>query len=169
MPRDANRQPNGSMRTFRRTYGISVPPHYQSHHLIPVGVFSRFGFAQQFRILRHDGFDVCNFRQNGLFLPSTEIAAIRSGLPLHRGPHRHYNDLVAYRVAVILRDMTNRQCQFAARRDAVQRLAILTAALRNILHQRHPLIALNQRDPFGTRADFTELDGACDRNWQVTK
>jgi len=157
------------MRAFRRKRGISVPFQHQSHHLVPVGVFSRVGFADHFRALRSEGFDVCDFLQNGIFLPSTEVAAMRCGLPLHRGPHHHYNDLVAHRVAAILRDMESGHRRFAARCDAIERLKILTSALRNTLHRRHPLIALNQRDPFASRVDFTELDDACELLWLVTK
>lgn len=94
---------------------------------------------------------------------------MRCGLPLHRGPHHHYNDLVAYRVAAILHEMDVGCRRYSARCDAIERLQILTSALRNMLYRRHPLISLNQRDPFAPRVDFTELDGACDLLWLVTK
>lgn len=157
------------MRSFRRSAAINVPLQHQSHHLVPVGIFSKPGFADHFRTLRRDGFDVCNFLHNGIFLPSTEAAAMRCGLPLHRGPHHRYNDLVGHRIAAIMREMDAGGRRFSARCDAAERLKILTSALRNTLHRRHPLISLNQRDPFASRVDFTELDGACDLLWLATK
>ena len=47
----------------------------------------------------HFGFD--DFRRNGLLLPANDAAAIRLGLPLHRGPHHSYNELVFERVGQI--------------------------------------------------------------------
>jgi len=45
------------------------------------------------------GFD--DFRRNGLLLPATEAASVRTGRPLHRGPHRRYNEVVIARVGRI--------------------------------------------------------------------
>ena len=45
------------------------------------------------------GFD--DFRANGLLLPATDAAAIRTGMLLHRGPHRRYNEVVIARVGRI--------------------------------------------------------------------
>lgn len=161
--------PNARMRTFRRRRAHNVPSQHQSHHLIPVGVFSCPAFGHSFERLRGDGFDVSNFVHNGIFLPSTEAAALRARMPLHRGPHRRYNDLVAYRVAAILREMDVGHRRFHARCDAVERLKLLTAALRNTLHRRHPPMSLNQRDPFASNVDFLALDSACDLLWSATK
>lgn len=157
------------MRTFRRGRGHNVPSQHQSHHLIPVGVFSCAAFGHSFERLRGDGFDVSNFVHNGIFLPSTEAAAMRARMPLHRGPHRRYNELVGHRVAAILREMDAGHPHFHARCDAVERLKLLTAALRNTLHRRHPPISLNQRDPFAGKVDFSDLDSACDMLWSATK
>ena len=162
-------RPHARMKTFRRTRNQPVPSQHQSHHLIPVGVFSSAAFTHSFQTLRGDGFDVTNFLHNGIFLPATEAAAVRSRLPLHRGPHRRYNDLVAYRVDAILSDMSDGRHSFAARCDARERLTILTAALRNTLYRRDRFMALNQRDPFASNIDFSELDSACDLLWSVTK
>jgi hypothetical protein len=157
------------MRTFRRVRGFHVPLNHQSHHLIPVGVFSRKAFEFSFESLRGDGFDVRNFVHNGIFLPSTEAAAIGARMPLHRGPHRHYNDLVACRVASILSDMDATRGRAAARRDAADRLTILAGALRSTLRRRKAFLSLNQRDPFASHVDFSDLDAACDLLWLATK
>jgi hypothetical protein len=70
----------------------------QRHHLLPIQLLSARCFGSLFeRIGRdHVGFD--DFRRNGLLLPATERSAVRIGLPLHRGPHRHYNEMVVERV-----------------------------------------------------------------------
>lgn len=157
------------MRTFKRLADSSVPDGFQSHHLIPVGVFASKAFAPAFEAMRADGFDVRFFPRNGLFLPATEVAAIRSGLPLHRGPHRRYNELVAYRVATIFRDFGCIKHKASARCDAVERIHHLAGALRAVLYRSDPHMSLNQRDPFQSSVNFDNLDGACDLLWQETK
>ena len=42
-----------------------------------------------------------DFRASGLLLPSSDEATTRTGMPLHRGPHRRYNELVIERVGRI--------------------------------------------------------------------
>lgn len=142
---------------------------FQSHHLIPVGVFANHAFAKAFEAVRPDGFDVRCFLRNGLYLPATELAALRSGLPLHRGPHRRYNELVAYRVAAIFRDFPSISYKKAAREDAVERLHLLAGALRTGLCRSQLWILLNQRDPLNTDVNFDHLDSACDAIWLATK
>jgi hypothetical protein len=157
------------MRTFPRHARAAAPLHHQSHHIIPVGVFAGPAFAAQFDALSGHGFDARQFQRNGVFLPATEVAAIRSGLPLHRGPHRRYNELVAYRVAAIFRDFDRASSQPRARFDAAQRMDLLTSALRAVLRRTSPRMSLNQRDPFNSRASFHDLDSACDAIWLATK
>jgi hypothetical protein len=94
---------------------------------------------------------------------------MRSGLPLHRGPHRRYNELVAYRVAAIFRDLPCIYYQRAAREDAVERLHLLTGALRTGLYGSQLRISLNQRDPLNTVVNFDHIDSACDAIWLATK
>ena len=157
------------MRSFKRLSGASVISGFQSHHLIPVGVFANHAFAKAFEAVRPDGFDVRCFPRNGVFLPATELAAMRSGLPLHRGPHRRYNELVAYRVAAIFRDLPCIYDQRTAREDAVERLHLLTGALRTGLYGSQLRISLNQRDPLNTAVNFDHIDSACDAIWLATK
>lgn len=157
------------MRTFPRLARAAAPLQHQSHHVIPVGVFAGRAFAAHFVALRSDGFDARQFQRNGVFLPATEGAAIRSGLPLHRGPHRRYNELVAYRVAAIFRDFDRAGYQPCVRYEAVQRMDLLTSALRAVLRRTSPRISLNQRDPFNSSASFHDLDSACDAIWLATK
>lgn len=157
------------MRTFTRLSGARAIAGFQSHHLIPVAVFASRSFANAFDLVRLNGFDVRYFPRNGLFLPATEAVAIQSGLPLHRGPHRRYNDLVAHRIAAIFRDFPQIGYRQSARYDAVERIHLLAGALRASLYGSPPRISLNHRDPFNTAVNFTDLDSACDALWLATK
>jgi hypothetical protein len=74
---------------------------YQRHHLIPVNVIHSHAFAKLFALISGAGFNPHCFSNNGFSLPSTEIEAARTGLPLHRGPHRQYDDLIAQCLNVI--------------------------------------------------------------------
>ena len=60
----------------------------QRHHLLPRQLLSQRCFGAMFAGIGRAqvGFD--DFRANGLLLPATETATIRTGMPLHRGPHR---------------------------------------------------------------------------------
>lgn len=76
-------------------------PGLQRHHLLPRQLLSTECFSKMFEHLgrRPVGFD--DFRSNGLLLPATEAATQRLGLPMHRGPHRRYNEVVIERVGRI--------------------------------------------------------------------
>lgn len=112
-----------------------------------------------------------DFRENGLLLPCIEEAALRTGLPLHRGPHRSYTELVTERVAQIERSWRAVHCRnsCAAAQEAQMRLNLLRRALR-----RHLLMAstsrplLNRHDPLRQAEDFFELDALVDRMWAGT-
>jgi len=113
------------------------------------------------------GFD--NFRTNGLLLPSREETAIRLCLPLHRGPHRLYNDMVMARVGRIERQFMIRGAKNSnqAAIDAVSSLALLQNALRRQLLDQRRRIILNRKDPIGTGFDFAELDAMVDLLWDA--
>jgi A nuclease family of the HNH/ENDO VII superfamily with conserved AHH len=68
---------------------------FNCHHLIPRQVVEARSFARFFGNLRSEGFDADDFISNGMHLPSTEKLALIFKLPMHRGPHPHYNELVA--------------------------------------------------------------------------
>ena len=157
------------MRSFKRVAGSHAPGEFQSHHLIPVGVFAGKAFTPAFEAIRADGFDGRYFARNGVFLPATEAAALRSGLSLHRGPHRRYNELVAYRIAGIFRDYAAIQYRQSARRDAADRINLLVGALRTVLSRSPPHMSLNQRDPFHSSVNFDNIDAACEAIWIATK
>lgn len=115
------------------------------------------------------GFD--DFRLNGLLLPATEEATLRSGMPLHRGPHRRYNEVVIERVGRIEErwSFARRQAPEAAAEEVVMRLALLQAALRRQLLTERRRFLLNRRDPLGTGFDFSELDAMAEALWASTE
>lgn len=145
-------------------------PNLQRHHLLPLQLLANHCFGRMFASLgcRRIGFD--DFRANGLLLPSSEIATLRLGLPLHRGPHRHYNAMVMERVGQIEANWSriNALDPESAQRDAYFRLSLLQSALRKrLLYERRRLI-LNRKDPLGTGFDFAELDAMAEALWRAT-
>lgn len=146
-------------------------PDMQRHHLLPCQLLARPAFADMFRALGSErvGFD--DFRRNGLLLPASVAAALRCGLPLHRGPHRDYNGMVAERVGQIeaswVRDAA--RDSRAAGAAAIMRMDLLQRALRRrLLDARDRTWRLNHRDPFRSGLDFTELDAMADLLWAGT-
>ena len=116
------------------------------------------------------GFD--DFRSNGLLLPASDIAAMRIGLPLHRGPHRDYNTMVIERVGQIEQgwSMQRLRAPEIALNDATMRLALLQRALRRrLLDPQRKRYALNRFDPLGQSADFTELDAMAEALWGASE
>lgn len=111
------------------------------------------------------GFD--DFRINGLLLPATEAATIRTGMPLHRGPHRRYNEVVIARVGRIEAGwaQARRRDDEAALAGALLRLQLLQAALRRQLLAQQRRVVLNRNDPLGAGFDFTELDAMAEMLW----
>ena len=120
------------------------------------------------------GFD--DFRANGLLLPSRECAAIRTGLPLHRGPHRSYNALVIERVGRIESDWSRviGRNPRLAHEQASLRLSLLQKALRRrlldpgLLDPAGQRYALSSKDP-RRPPDFSELDAMADMLWGETE
>ena len=111
-----------------------------------------------------------DFRKNGLLLPASEEAAIRLALPLHRGPHREYNELVIEQVGSIERSWSvdSRKKPRDALEEALERLDLLQRALRKRLLADQRRLVLNRKDPIGTGFDFTELDAMAEQLWKAT-
>lgn len=115
------------------------------------------------------GFD--NFRVNGLLLPGSAKAAIRTSLPLHRGPHRLYSEMVIERVGQVERTWSadSLRAPDQARCDALMRLSLLQRALRRrLLDPRGGAMTLNRHDPLGAGRDFSELDMMAEAIWGAT-
>lgn len=157
-------------RAVNRKGAVGYDPGLQRHHLLPRQLLSRQCFGALFDTLGYKrvGFD--DFRANGLLLPANENTALRTGLPLHRGPHRDYNDLVIDRVGIIEQGWSvdrSRDAQ-AAMEDALFRLGLLQNALRRRLLDEQRRMILNRKDPLGTGFDFSELDAMAAELWKAT-
>lgn len=157
------------MRGFRGMAGVTARSDFQLHHLVPVSVFGHSHFSKSFQILEREGFDPRCYSVNGLALPATERAASLCRMPMHRGPHRRYNELVTVRVATIMSELERRNCSRQARSEAVGRLNLLVGTLRGTLTGHRPFVLLSSRDPINSKAHFGDLDMACDRLWMATK
>lgn len=142
-------------------------PAFQRHHLLPRQLLSQRCFERMFGAIDrgHLGFD--DFRVNGLLLPAREQASIRTGMPLHRGPHHRYNEVVIARVGRIEASWSNTRTHNPelALAEALMRLHLLQDALRRQLLAERRRLLLNRRDPLGTGFDFTELDAMAEVLW----
>lgn len=160
-----------SFRHVNRRGAPDFDPGLQRHHLLPRQLLGRRCFDRMFADLSVEKIGFDDFRRNGLLLPASERAVRRLGLPLHRGPHRRYNEVVIERVGQIERNWSadkNYGSKLAAV-DAAMRLTLLQAALRKkLLDPRFGPGALHRRDPLGVGFDFTELDSMADRLWPAT-
>ena len=146
-------------------------PGLQRHHLLPCALLRRRAFARMLGAIDREALGFEDFRCNGLLLPASGAAARRLGLPLHRGPHRQYNGMVAERVGQI-------EARWAARsprepdlagEEALFRLALLQRSLRRrLLDPPGRPLRLNRSDPLGTGFDFTELDAMAETLWGAT-
>lgn len=145
-------------------------PGLQRHHLLPCQLLSRRCFGPLFEALGRErvGFD--DFRANGLLLPARSEAAMRLGLPLHRGPHRIYNDMVIERVGQVEGDWARlrEHAPEAALEEALMRLSLLQRALRRRLLADRRRLVLNRSDPLGTGFDFAALDAMAEQLWSDT-
>lgn len=161
-----------SFRAVNRRGERDYDPGLQRHHLLPRQLLSRRCFGLLFDHVGPDRIGFDDFRNNGLLLPASDQAAMRLGLPLHRGPHRDYNTLVMERVGQIEADWAAMRARSpdAARDQAVMRLALLQKALRRrLLDPPGRPFRLNCRDPLGRSLDFSELDAMADALWGATE
>lgn len=142
----------------------------QRHHLLPRVLMGERCFARLIEALGASAaFE--DFRRNGMLLPATESAAVRMGLPLHRGPHGAYSDMVRERFGVIEADWAaaRRRNSDEAGIAALRALAGLQVDLRrNLLDPRHAM-RLNRSDPLGAGTDFTRIDAMAETLWGATQ
>lgn len=157
-------------RAVNRRGRFGYDPGLQRHHLLPRQLLSRNCFGRLFRTIerRRVGFD--DFRSNGLLLPASEEGSLRTGMPLHRGPHRRYNELVIERVGRIEESWSRSRCidPDIVNAEAAERLILLQSALRRRLLNERRRLVLNRKDPLGTGFDFTELDAMAEVLWAAT-
>jgi hypothetical protein len=153
--------------SVNRPGSAGYQPGLQRHHILPRQLLSRHCFGPLFDSLGRAqvGFD--DFRANGLLLPANEQATIRTGMPMHRGPHRHYNEVVIARVGRIEESwaVARGRAPEVALAEALMRLELLQNALRRQLLAERRRMLLNRNDPLGTGFDFTELDAMAETLW----
>jgi hypothetical protein len=88
-------------------------------------------------------------------------------MPLHRGPHRRYNEVVIARVGQIEArwSIVRHGNPEAALDEALLRLHLFQCALRRQLLAQRRRVLLNRNDPLGTGFDFGELDAMAEMLW----
>lgn len=172
-PGIAARGPRAPLR-FRSVNAPGTPGYRQGmqrHHLLPRQLLAQGWFARLADQVGGDQLGLDDFRANGLLLPALEQAAQVLGLPLHRGPHRHYNQVVIERVGQIEAGWQCRRLQDPdrARTELVMRLRLLQRALRrNLLQPARALARLNRHDPAWNTIDFSELDAMAEALWHAS-
>ena len=142
----------------------------QRHHLLPRVLIGQPCFARLIEALGASAtFD--DFRRNGMLLPATEGAAVRMGLPLHRGPHPAYSEMVGERLGGIEAGWVATRCsnRDAAGIAALVALTQLQADLRRSLLDPHRTVRLNRHDPLGKGTDFTRIDAMAETLWGATQ
>jgi hypothetical protein len=133
-------------------------------------VLSRRCFGSLFAYIGSEAIGFDDFRRNGLLLPATEDATLRTGMPLHRGPHRRYNEVVLERVGRIEERWAtdSGKDRSLAMLEALERLTLLQLALKRRLMNERRRMVLNSKDPLGAGFDFAELDAMAERLWSAT-
>jgi hypothetical protein len=143
----------------------------QRHHVLPRQALEARGVSGLIDEVGADVIGFHDFRRNGMLLPATDEAAVRLGLPLHRGPHNSYNDLVLERMGQIEAGWQKRRrgprCD-GALIEVLMRIDLLQRALRLRLLDpaRWRGKVLNARDP---ALDFSHLDKMAEALWRETE
>ncbi len=148
---------------------VGYDPGLQRHHLLPRQLLSQRCFGVMFESVGRAAVGFDDFRANGLLLPATETVTMRTGMPLHRGPHRRNNEVVIARVGRIEERWSHarRHDDAAALSEALLRLRLLQGALRRQLIAQRRRVLLNRNDPLGTGFDFSELDAMAEALWSA--
>ena len=159
-----------SFRAINRRDTPGYQPGLQRHHILPRQILTRSCFHPMLGEVGRERLHFDDFRHNGLLLPANDAAAVRIGLPLHRGPHRDYNAMVIERVGQIEAGWSavRSYAPEVALAEALEGLRHLQAALRRSLLDQQNRLTLNRRDPFRTDLDFAELDAMADLLWPAT-
>lgn len=160
-----------SFRAVNRPGSPDFDPGLQRNHLLPRQLLTSRTFTPLFDALGRSKVDFEDFRRNGLLLPANDSAALKIGLPLHRGPHRNYNAMVIERVGQIEAawSAARSRAPECALEVAYERLELLQRALRRRLLDQHRRLQLNRNDPLGSGIDFSELDAMAALLWPATQ
>lgn len=152
-------------------------PGLQRHHLLPRALLGRRAFSRMIATLGTERIGFHDFRRNGLLLPATESGAQRIGLPLHRGPHGTYSEMVIERIGQIEMgwSRTRRYDIELASMESLMRLDLLQRALRRRLltPPKGEEIVLNKHDPalaqHDPSLDYSHLDHMAEMLWEATE
>jgi len=157
-------------RAVNRRGARGYAPGLQRHHLLPSQLLSMTCFSRILDRIGRNAIGFNDFRRNGLLLPADEQTALRTGMPLHRGPHKRYNEVVIERIGRIERGWAQafRCDEERARSEALSRINVLQLALRKRLLSRRHRPLLNSRDPLGAGIDFAVLDAMAETIWEST-
>ena len=100
--------PTGShSRAFIPFRSVNIPgkpgyhPGLQRHRLLSRTLLGRRPFSRMIGSPARERIGFHDFRRSALLLPASESGAQRIGLPLHRGPHGTYSEMVIERVGQI--------------------------------------------------------------------
>ena len=145
-----------SFRDIRSRYPIRG---FHCHHLVPIEIVERRVFSTFFGMIRATGFDPDDFLTNGMHLPSTEQQACAFDLPLHRGGHPRYNELVAERISQLTR---------CGPVDALRGIYGLQQSQRQGLRYAPQKFAKRATRKPGADTDFRRLDAEVEMLWGQT-
>jgi len=143
----------------------------QRHHVLPRQLLDAPGITDMIAAIGADRLGFHDFRRNGLLLPAIDEEAVRLGLPLHRGPHQSYNELVIERMGQIEAGWRKRRRGHRGNRalqEALMRIDLLQRALRRRLLDPANWrgAPLHARDP---ALDFSHLDRMAEVLWKETE
>jgi len=143
----------------------------QRHHVLPRQLLDAPGITDMIAEIGTDALGFHDFRRNGLLLPAVDEEAVRLGLPLHRGPHQSYNELVIERVGQIEAGWQKRRRSRRGDRalgEALMRIDLLQRALRRRLLDPANWrgTPLHARDP---ALEFSHLDRMAEALWAETE
>lgn len=148
-----------------RKFSVKPPTGYQRHHVIPVNIMRRRSFARLFDVIAIAGFNPHCFLNNGYLLPATDEMSAETGLPLHRGPHRQYDDLIAECLDQIWLQVTTKQIP-ASPVAIMTHVSDLQGQIRRSLGP-NARIRLNQNDPRQIESHLLRLEGTIQQlNWK---
>ena len=162
-----------SVLPFRKVNVAGTPaygPDLQRHHILTVQLRRMQAFGSLFAAVKPMGPRFEDFRANGMLLPCRETAVLRLQLPLHRGPHRLYSELVGERLGRIEAawQVGRLRSQKTALDTARMRIRLLQRALRKRLLAGSGALQLNRRDPLRPMGDFTTLHPMVEELWAAT-
>ncbi|WP_245626605.1 AHH domain-containing protein [Croceicoccus naphthovorans] len=144
---------------------------WQKHHLVPRQLLRVRSLAVMLSSVAPRAVWFDDFNANGILLPATEKAAMNNRLPLHRGPHRIYNELVLERVGAVEMEWSQARLrnERKARSAALSRIRLVQRGLaRRLKGEGKSPMVLNRRDPIGHGVDFAHLDAMAEALWGAT-